>query len=90
MTEVYRGCQVAGCNAPEGECGGGCMRRAEVPGLFTTAPPAERDDSPLLCEILGFLSDLTHPEQYGYAVPREVRKRARELAAAIETAEGML
>lgn len=86
MTGMFKGCQVAGCNAPEGECGGECLVRAEVPGIF---PPAERDDSPLLCEILGFLSDLTHPEQYGHAVTREVRKRARELATAIETAEGM-
>lgn len=82
MTGIYKGCPFAGCNAPEGECDGACMKG--VPG-----EPVEREDNPLLCEILGFLGDLCHPEGYAYAVTAEVRKRARELAAAIETAEGM-
>ena len=138
MTEVLKGCPFAGCNAPESECSGACMRNKEEEeevalalramqfGKFNiiedpTVPEGEewlehrgkvvyrltgltdmlakptpqraapeREDSPLMCELLGFLNDLTHPEQYGHAVTAEVRKRARELATAIETAEGML
>lgn len=193
MTDLYKGCQHAGCNAPEGECDGACLRKQEeelqrvkcpgcggawtfdggadwikctcgasydprtfertksaseperttvgdfvktdeclriklaslgfgspavppneiwailgnqvvgkVTGVAKALPPTdpfpeepprrrpqEAIDDPLMCEILGFLNDLTHPEQYGYAVTAEVRKRARELAAAIEVSEGM-
>lgn len=93
MTEVLKGCQHSGCNAPEGECSGACMPK---PGVDYTVklrfglppqPTSEAIDNPLMCELLGFLNDLTHPEQYGYAVTKEVRKRARELATAIENEE---
>lgn len=45
--------------------------------------------SPIMREVLGFLNDLCHPEQYGYAVTAEVRKRARELAIKVEAEERM-
>jgi hypothetical protein len=35
-------------------------------------------------EVLVFLNDLCHPDQYGHAVTREVRRRARELANKLE------
>ena len=98
MTEAFKGCQFAGCNAPEGECSGACMRMTATEVLArqhaptsenrsAAEPTSEAIDSPLMCELLGFLNDLTHPEQYGYSVTKEVRKRARELAAAIEHEE---
>lgn len=40
-------------------------------------------------EVLCFLNDLCHPEQYGHAVTKEVRQRARQLATALETQERM-
>lgn len=38
-------------------------------------------------ELLAFLSDLCHPEAFGYAVTAEVRKRARDLATRLEQYE---
>lgn len=40
----------------------------------------------LLIEAVAFLNDLCHPEQYGHAVTKEVRQRARLLANKIEAA----
>lgn len=37
----------------------------------------ERKDIPE--DVLGFLNDCLHPEQFGYAVTAEVRDRVREL-----------
>lgn len=53
--------------------------------LTTQRPSHVETEKPLTREVLNFLNDLCHPEQYGYAVTKEVRQRARELATKIET-----
>lgn len=56
------------------------------------APPAEAPkdqflaNTPVYDKVLGFLCDLCHPEQFGHAVTKEVRQRARQLAEELEGA----
>lgn len=54
-------------------------------GKPPAAPPGgPSDNRPVQARVLEFLNDLSHPEQYGHAVTREVRQRARELATAMK------
>lgn len=46
-------------------------------------------ESPMTRKVLGFLNDLCHPDQFGYAVTKEVRQRARQLAAEVEAQDSI-
>ena len=83
-------CSYTGCNYPEGECSGACMtaKLKETPRAAPLAPieralASQAEQRGAVSDVLRFLDDLCHPEQYGFAVSREVRIRARQLANAL-------
>lgn len=75
--------ELARAQAPI-ERGGRPMTLGECVDAERASPSHVTVESPMTRKVLGFLNDLCHPDQFGYAVTKEVRQRARELAAEVE------